>query len=80
VSTKLNPGPFDCYAKLAEDEPYFLLRAKDVIAPAVIRYWIDLRRSLASASGTYINQDYEAKLQEAEACATAMETWRKDHP
>lgn len=37
MSTKLDPGQFDCYAKLADDEPYFVLRAKDPHAPVLVR-------------------------------------------
>lgn len=43
MSTKINPGKFDCYAKLARDEPYFVLRAKDPIAPDMVRAWRYIR-------------------------------------
>jgi hypothetical protein len=71
VSTKLNPGPYDCYAKLADDEPYFVLRAKDPMAPALIRLWVEQRRV---QYGNY------AKLTEALDCAIQMEGWRHNHP
>ena len=44
MSTKNNPGDYDCYAKLDPDEPYFVLRAKDPSAPYLIRIWEKLRR------------------------------------
>ncbi len=44
MSTKNNPGNYDCYAKLDPDEPYFVLRAKDPSAPYLIRIWVQLRR------------------------------------
>ncbi|MGH9238777.1 MAG: hypothetical protein ACRD3G_12130 [Vicinamibacterales bacterium] len=69
MSTKRDPGQFDCYAKLADDEEYFLVRAKDPDAPAVVREWIRLRRQ---RPGNELNP----KLDEAEACARKMEAWR----
>jgi len=71
MSTKLNPGPYDCYAKLADDEPYFVLRAKDPMAPVLIRLWAEARRVQYG--------DY-AKLDEALHCAAEMERWRIAHP
>ena len=43
MGTKNNPGNFDCYAKLADDEPYFVLRAKDPIAPFLVGAWRMMR-------------------------------------
>ena len=31
----------DNTGKIAEDEPVFLLRAKDELAPAVMQFWVD---------------------------------------
>jgi len=56
MSTKQNPGPFDCYAKLAPDEPYFVLRAKDPIAPQLITVWKAIR------SGDYAQADFHLKM------------------
>lgn len=78
MSTKRHPGPFDCYAKLADDEPYFLLRGGDIDGPDVVREWIRRRRARAFDEGTPIPSAYEAKLQEAAACATAMQRYRAD--
>ncbi len=71
MSTKRNPGQYDCYAKLADDEPYFVLRAKDPFAPALIRLWVEQRRAQYG--------DYP-KLQEALDCAIQLENWRHQHP
>jgi hypothetical protein len=71
MSTKTNPGAFDCYAKLAPDEPYFVLRAKDPLAPALIELWAEQRRVQYG--------DYP-KLDEAIACAEQMRAWKKQHP
>lgn len=69
MSTKLNPGRYDCFAKLADDEPYFVLRAKDPDAPAIIEAWTQMR---ARRSGNARNP----KIGEALACAAAMRAWR----
>lgn len=71
MSTKQNPGTYDCYAKLAIDEPYFVLRAKDPNAPALVKLWADLRET---------QYGHYAKLDEARLCAAQMEDWRKAHP
>lgn len=71
MSTKLHPGAYDCYAKLADDEPYFVLRAKDPVAPALIRLWADLRST---------QYGYYEKLGEARQCAADMEKWKLAHP
>jgi hypothetical protein len=69
MSTKLQPGQFDCYAKLADDEPYFVLRAKDIAAPATIEAWIRFRRGVPG-------NEKNPKLEEAMETAHAMRAWR----
>lgn len=66
MSTKLNPGKFDCYAKLKEDEPYFVLRAKDPHAPAIVELWAALREAEFGPT---------QKFDEARNCALAMRLW-----
>jgi hypothetical protein len=76
VATKNNPGTFDCYDKLEPDEPYFLVRAKDVQAPALVRAWAKERR-LMIERGEKPLDDLEA-VREALQCVTDMETWRAE--
>jgi len=71
MGTKNNPGDFDCYANADDDEPMFVLLARDRNAPATIRYWIDQRASQDGAD--------PVKLQEAWDCAEAMDDWREQH-
>lgn len=66
MSTKLDPGNYDCYKKLADDEPYFVLRAKDPHAPALVELWAALREA---EFGNF------AKLDEARQTAAQMRTW-----
>ncbi len=64
MGTKNQPGTFDCYSKAEPDEPLFTLLARDPLAPQLVRLWSDLTRS-------------KEKVNEALACADAMESWRK---
>jgi hypothetical protein len=70
MSTKTEPGKYDCYAKLAQDEPYFVLRAKDPHAPALVELWAALREAEFGPS---------MKFLEARACAAEMRQWFKEH-
>lgn len=92
MATKNNPGKFDCLAKCADDEPYFLLRAKDPVAPAFVKAWRAVR------AGDYEEAQYQMKLAwfaleesgrtllpknsdkslEAQSVADAMKEWRKN--
>lgn len=56
-----------CWSKAKDDEMLFILLARDLAAPATIRFWIQERIRLGK------NRPEDAKLLEAEACAKAME-------
>jgi hypothetical protein len=68
MGTKNNPGDFDCYAKLAPDEPYFIVRGQDILAPGVVRRWA----TLALEAGVD-----RAKIAEAERVAYDMERYQQ---
>ena len=53
-------------AKVGEDEPIFVLRAQDPLAPYCIRQWV------TSAAMRGVDK---AKLKEAMDCADAMDKW-----
>jgi len=55
-----------CIAAAHEDEPVFVLRAQDKLAPALVEAWA----RLASEHGCGID-----KVQEALRCAAAMISW-----
>ena len=57
--------PKSCLNKAGADEPLFVLRAKDVLAPMAIRHWATM------ATGVHEPE----KLAEAEALAKRMEDW-----
>jgi hypothetical protein len=73
VSTKNNPGPNSCYAKAHPDEPMFVLLARDPLAPPLVRRWAAEQR-LKEGGGD------QRKIDEALACADAMEMWRSANP
>ena len=69
MGTKQNPGEFDCYANAEDDEPMFILLARDPIAADLVRLWAK-SRELAIRSP----RDAD-KAREARRCADAMEEW-----
>lgn len=70
-------GEFDCYADAADDEPIFVLRAKDALAPAVVKYWLALRELHRPAKG----DEREVRKQvHADDICRAMAEWRAGQP
>jgi len=63
--------PFSCINKAEDDEPIFVLLARDRMAPKVVRAWVHEARAHGEKD--------EEKLAEATACAYAMEQWRLKH-
>ena len=53
------------------DEPVFVLRATDELAPQVVRYWA------AVFARQPLSREDRRKVQKARAIATEMEKWRK---
>lgn len=45
MSTKNNPGPFDCYANAEPDEPMFVLLGRDKHAPLLVHLWALMRHA-----------------------------------
>lgn len=60
-----------CLAKVADDEPIFVLRAQDNLMPVVLATWIGLARWAGVPA---------AKIQEAENLLNAAYEWQKNHP
>jgi hypothetical protein len=63
MGLKRNDG---CLAKVADDEPIFVLRAQDRLAPGLIRRWADLAETYGCPAG---------KVKEARELALQMEEW-----
>lgn len=71
MATKNNPGAWDCYAKAAPDEPIFVLRATDPVAPYLVLMWGGITDILGGTD--------PAKLNESKACAKAMRDYFVEH-
>jgi hypothetical protein len=65
---RLKNKKFDCLDKLADGEPYFVLRAQDRLAPELIEAW---------AVEAELNDCPPAKVADARAIAKTMRGWRK---
>lgn len=74
MTTKLNPGKYDCYARALPDEPYFVLLARDPSAPDLVRSWGDNRRH--EINRRHRPESDGAMVHEAYDCARQMEVWR----
>ena len=59
-------NPNSCWNKAAGDEPVFVLRANDPIAPAVVRLWATL---------SFTACHHPDKVASAGVAACAMEAW-----
>ena len=76
MGTKAHPGPFDCHAGAADDEPIFTLRANDPLAADLVREWA--RRHIVQKlikEGCSLNTT-RSKCLEAIDCADDMDRWR----
>ena len=62
--------PTSCLNRAADDEPLFVLRAKDRCAPGAIRAWCAARVIKGK------NTEDDQQIRQALAIAEAMETWR----
>lgn len=60
----------DPEGKIPENEPVFLIRAQDVTAPAVVRYWALRAREMGAAKNI---------TETAYAQAEAMVQWQREH-
>lgn len=58
-----------CLQKAGDDEPIFVLRAKDKSMTAVVQYWIDMNASTLRAE----------KREEAEGLIKLAEKWAADN-
>lgn len=66
MGTKKNPDRYDCLKTLKDDEPFFILRGQDRLAPAAIDEWV--RRAK-------INKVPHDKVMAAMMCAEAMRAY-----
>lgn len=74
MTTKNNPGKYDCYASALPDEPMFVLLGRDPDAPFLVESWAmgrenNIKQGLRPVSDT-------AMVEEARECADQMRKWR----
>lgn len=69
--------PNSCLNRAANDEPVFVLRANDPLAPKIVRRWADEydRSKRLQQSGT-LTEPQVRKLHEARRLADDMEEWQ----
>ncbi len=67
MGTKNEVGKFDCYGNAEDDEPMFVLLARDPLAPMLVKLWAEIRN--------------DEKSNEAFECAEKMIDWKsKNRP
>lgn len=66
----------ECLQKAGDDEPIFVLRAQDKLAPGIVRLWAAMvvREHMEGAPGELP----EGKITEALKLALLMERWQRD--
>lgn len=79
MGTRNRPGQYDCWSRLADDEPYFLLMARDNSAPAAIIAWVGDRLDRIK-NGERRGADDLAQLREALGAIRDMVAWHRAHP
>lgn len=85
MSTLTEPGAFDALEKAADDEPFFMLLARDEDAPATVTEWCRLRRNRAmklyghskGATKKALFAKELAQCANAEQLAIEMAEWRE---
>ncbi|MEX6633823.1 aspartate decarboxylase [Hyphococcus lacteus] len=91
VGSKANKSKFDCYDDLAEDEPYFVIRADDPLSDALIELHAYIGAGQSGASHNKLAEIMELtrerpprpsdspKYRETFAISQAMEVWRRNN-
>lgn len=86
MGTKNNPGEYDCYVNASPDEPLFVLRSTDPVAPLLVAIWAALRENNEEAADMFLSdaknithrrgRRIDKKSAEAFKCADAMRAYR----
>ena len=75
VGSKDNPSQFDVIGKLADDEPYFVIRAHDPLSSALV----ELHAYIGAGQSGAARPASSPKYRETFAISLAMEQWRETH-
>ena len=88
MGSKANPSQFDCYSALAEDEPYFVIRADDPLSSALVELHAYIGAGQSGAAHNKLAEIMELtrtraprpsdspKYRETFAISQSMERWR----
>ena len=88
VGSKANPSKYDPYGKLGEDEPYFIIRANDLLSSALIELHAyigagqsgpahnKLAEIMALTAAKPPRPSDSPKYRETFAISASMEKWR----
>jgi hypothetical protein len=88
LGSKANPSKYDAFPRLAEDEPYFVIRAEDVLSSALVELHAyigagqsgaahnKLAEIMALTSAKPPRPSDSPKYRETFAISAAMEKWR----
>ncbi len=91
VGSKDNPSEFDVLAKLAADEPYFVIRAHDPLSSALVELHAYIGAGQSGAAHNLLavimamtaarppRPASSPKYRETFAISLAMEQWRDSH-
>ena len=88
LGSKANPSQFDCYNDLADDEPYFVIRAHDPLSDALVELHAYIGAGQSGAAHNKLAEIMQLtasrpprpsnspKYRETFAISSAMERWR----
>ncbi|MEM6537490.1 MAG: aspartate decarboxylase [Pseudomonadota bacterium] len=89
VGSKANKSQFDCYDDLADDEPYFVIRADDPLSDSLVELHAYIGAGQAGAAHNKLAEIMELtrekpprpsdspKYRETFAISQSMESWRQ---
>jgi hypothetical protein len=69
-------NPNSCWNKAADDEPIFILKASDQLAPALVEEWANRYAQLKTQNVNSMTPEQARKYEEALQVAMSMEAWR----
>jgi len=70
-------NPRSCLNKADVEEPIFVLRANDELAPSAVEFWADMYEHLKKRRPDGMTPEQKAKHAEALKLATQMREWKK---
>jgi hypothetical protein len=78
MSTKEDPGKWDCYANLLPNEPYYLLMGRSRLAPLLVRMELMTRRWEITLGLRPNTAEEHAQIAEGFRCLSEMEIFGRE--